>query len=550
MKDKTEKEIIYLDVDEEIPSIVFKIKNTSQHQIVLVVPKGALILQSLINLKLVKKKADEEKKKLSFATQDSIGKNLLIKLGYQIENSVGIIKDRSGVDQDNPEEIGFNNDSPTVPVHHFQGSGRDHDDGKENIEKSIEESDETIRPVDNFQTNIVREGTKPPRRSKLKLNFKKSFLIIMFIIILVAIMVFGPSAKVIITVIGEPFKQTQKIEIVEISSTGELAENQIGGKIVSEEAKAQEDFPATGKNNVGEKAKATITVYNSWSTETQAIAKGSIFKKDNLEFLLLSDINVPGATLSLSEGKISTNTGKTSAIIEAKEAGDNYNIGGGRFVIETISNEKQDKIYGETDKKITGGSTQEIKVISEQDYNLAVEKLENLAKEDAKKKLIDNNKNSQIFVDAVSFETIDKKSSKTVGSESDNFNLLVKIRATVMSVDENIYKNKFIDLVKKQVPNDKSLNLRENDTIETKIDSSDYPNKKLNTISNISTQLSPKLDLENIKKNIRFNKVAVAKERIKNDQIESIEIHLIPNYYPIKRLPIIQSRIKVFIEYE
>lgn len=550
MSENKEKDIIYLDIDEEIPSIVSKIKNSSQPCIVLVIPKGALVLQSIINLKLLKKKADDEKKKLSFATQDSIGKNLLVKLGYQIENSVGIIKDRSNRDRDNPEEIGFDDDSPSVPVHHFQGSSSDRKEENEYLNRSAETTNETVRGIDDFQVKSVEKEPKLPKRSRLKLNFKKSFIIAVLIILLIIALVFGPSATVAITVIGEPFKQTQKIEIVEAETSKELSENQIVGKLILEEAKAQEDFGATGINNVGEKAKATITVYNSWSTESQAIEKGSVFKKDSLEFLLLSDINVPGATLSLSEGKISTNAGKTTANIEAKEAGDNYNLGSGRFIIDSISSEKRDKIYGETDKKITGGSTQEIKVISEQDYNLAVEKLENLAKEEAKKRLVDNNKNLQIFVEAVSFETIDKKSSKTIGSESDNFNLMVKVRAIVMSVDENTYKNKFIDLVKKQVPNDKSLNLRENDTIETKIESSDYVNKKLNTISNISTQLSPKLDLENIKNNIRFNKVAVAKERVKNDQIESVAIQIFPNYYPIKRLPIISSRIKVLIEYE
>ena len=342
----------------------------------------------------------------------------------------------------------------------------------------------------------------------------------------------------------------ENCSIIEAENKDNLTENQVLGKILTYEAKAQEDFQTTGKKNVGEKAKAIITVYNSWSTEVQAVAKGSVFTKNDLEFILLSDISVPGATLSLTEGKISTVAGKTSAIIEAKEAGDNYNVSSGRFTIESISSEKREKIYGETDKGVTGGSTQEIKIISQEDYNLAVEKLENLAKEEAKTKLVEENKSLQIFVDAISTETVDKKSSKNVGSEADKFNLLVKVKATVMGVDANEYKNKFVELIKKQVPEDKSLNLRENDVIETKIETQDYANKKMSTISNISTQLSPKLDLEKIKKEIIFKPISIAQDMIKTDQIEEVIIDLKPVYNPIKRLPIISSRIKVQIEYE
>ncbi|PIP51474.1 hypothetical protein COZ61_00340 [Candidatus Berkelbacteria bacterium CG_4_8_14_3_um_filter_33_6] len=547
MSEKKEKEIIYLDVDEELPSIVAKIKNSTQTQIVLVVPKGALILQSLINLKLIKKNADKEKKKISFVTQDQVGKNLLIKTGYQIDNSVGVIKDKSS---ENREEFGAEEDVPLVTVHHFQSTNTEVAD-EEEIEKKVEEEKKIKEIAGSYQEFNQKkvEAIKLPRK-KFNLNFKKLALIILFILLLFGIIIFGPSATVSISVIGEPFKQTEKIEIVEATSKDSLTANQVSGKILTFEAKAQEDFQTTGKKNVGEKAKATIMVYNSWSTEIQTVAKDSVFKKNDLEFILLSDISVPGATLSLTEGKISTVAGKTSATIEAKEAGDNYNVSSGRFIIESISGEKREKIYGETDKSMTGGSTQEIKIISQEDYNLAVEKLENLAKEEAKNKLVEQNKELQIFVDAISTETVDKKSSKNIGSEAEKFNLLVKVKATVIGVDANEYKNKFIELIKKQVPEDKSLNLRENDAIEIKIETQDYANKKLSTISNISTQLSPKLDLEKIKKEIVFKPESIAEDMIKSDQVEKVIIDLKPAYNPIKKLPIISSRIKVQIEYE
>ena len=47
-------EIIYLELDEEIPSVIDKMKNLSGKSVALVIPKGASIIQSVINLKILK----------------------------------------------------------------------------------------------------------------------------------------------------------------------------------------------------------------------------------------------------------------------------------------------------------------------------------------------------------------------------------------------------------------------------------------------------------------------------------------------------------------
>ena len=56
------KDTIYIDVDDEITAIIDKVI-TSKHKIVaLVLPKRAVVLQSIVNMKLLKRTADEAKK--------------------------------------------------------------------------------------------------------------------------------------------------------------------------------------------------------------------------------------------------------------------------------------------------------------------------------------------------------------------------------------------------------------------------------------------------------------------------------------------------------
>ena len=56
------KDVIYIDVDDEITSIISKLQESSGKIVALVLPKRAVVLQSIVNLKLLKHIADNNKK--------------------------------------------------------------------------------------------------------------------------------------------------------------------------------------------------------------------------------------------------------------------------------------------------------------------------------------------------------------------------------------------------------------------------------------------------------------------------------------------------------
>ncbi len=88
----------YIDIDEEITSIVERLKKAKAKELVIVVPKRALLIQSIINLKLLKKEADKLKKEIIIVTQDKLGKMLIEKTGIIVEQRL------DGVEND-AEEI-------------------------------------------------------------------------------------------------------------------------------------------------------------------------------------------------------------------------------------------------------------------------------------------------------------------------------------------------------------------------------------------------------------------------------------------------------------
>jgi len=71
----------YIDIDEEITSIVERLRNAKSSEVVVVVPKRALLIQSIVNLRLLKKESDSMGILLSIVTQDPLGKILIEKAG-------------------------------------------------------------------------------------------------------------------------------------------------------------------------------------------------------------------------------------------------------------------------------------------------------------------------------------------------------------------------------------------------------------------------------------------------------------------------------------
>ena len=83
----------YIDIDEEITSIVERLKKARANEIVMVVPKGALLIQSIVNLKILRKEADEHDIQLMMVTQDKLGKVLIEKAGIFVQQKMDNIAD-------------------------------------------------------------------------------------------------------------------------------------------------------------------------------------------------------------------------------------------------------------------------------------------------------------------------------------------------------------------------------------------------------------------------------------------------------------------------
>ncbi|MDP1884709.1 MAG: hypothetical protein Q8L10_05105 [Candidatus Moranbacteria bacterium] len=97
----------YIDIDEEITSIVDRLRKAKAKEVVIVVPKRAILIQSIINLKLLKKEADSIRKGLIIVTQDKFGKMLIEKAGIVVEQKLDDIDGQEIFETEEEPEDGF-----------------------------------------------------------------------------------------------------------------------------------------------------------------------------------------------------------------------------------------------------------------------------------------------------------------------------------------------------------------------------------------------------------------------------------------------------------
>ena len=86
--DAPKKSTVYVDVDEEITSIVDKVKSAPGAIVALVLPKRANVLQSSVNMKLLKRAAKQSDKELVLITSESSLLPLAGMAGLYVASSV------------------------------------------------------------------------------------------------------------------------------------------------------------------------------------------------------------------------------------------------------------------------------------------------------------------------------------------------------------------------------------------------------------------------------------------------------------------------------
>lgn len=105
---------LYLEPDEEITSVIDRLKEIDDDEVAIVVPKRAGLLQSIVNLKLLRYQAEQQKKRISLVTTDKTGRNLASAVGLTVYQKLpeGKVKGRKSL----PTESAVKEPTEEIPI--------------------------------------------------------------------------------------------------------------------------------------------------------------------------------------------------------------------------------------------------------------------------------------------------------------------------------------------------------------------------------------------------------------------------------------------------
>ena len=429
--------VLYLEPDEEITSVIDRIKELKAKNIALVVPRDAVVLQSVVNLKLLKKEAEKLKKDLSLVTSDRVGRNLAAQVGLPVFEKLG----REFLEPEEEEMLAESAEEEISEDEEVEETEKLEESAAEPAEPAESEKPFPAKAKPVFEKAAIEEKKPEPFKSlkepkkpgflgkpKIKINKKLLIFGIIFSIFVIAFggFLFLPKANITLTVLADKFASkfdlTADKNLIDINSE----KKSIAAQLIEATSEKEGQGTATGQKQVGEKAKGKITIYNSYDSGAQTLSAGTKLRKDGKNFLLSSRVTVPGFTLQQGNPV----PGTAEASVEAEKEGEAYNVSAGRF---SVAGYPADKFYGQSSTAMSGGYSKMVTVISQQDIDGVKNNLTSAATEEVKKELQKKVPNeSELLDEAIKIEVTEFTTSSKVDEQQAKFSGKLKIKAQAL----------------------------------------------------------------------------------------------------------------------
>lgn len=449
------KDVIYIEPEDDITDIISKVKNAKTKIVALVPPKKAGVLRSVVNFKLIAKTAlqhnktvvlistDENLVKFAQSVKMPVAKSLSSKpqLATDDEAEFGDADEESDIIEEEPEPETETSTSKSEKKDVKSDHEKPHKDDKKAEAAKVKKSEEVVTE-DEIDEEADADKKVAKKKSNQKVpNIKKyrtqiiigSVFAIIMVVVLIWAFAFAPAAKVIVHVrtSDQGFSETIKL-------TTDQDKEDIDAGIFYMEEKAIEktasaDFEATGEVDKGTKASGTLTVKRTSPVSIVGNGRDAITIPVGTKFTYngLTYVSTAASTLRAVDGKdFDTDTCKvstslvatcdlskdvtTTVKIEAIENGDKYNMG-------AVNSGWTASISGATPTSsaaISGGASKIVKIVSEDDLAAAEENLDITGESDAKKELIDENSDDAIVIkSSFNIENGQLSSSPALGEE-------------------------------------------------------------------------------------------------------------------------------------
>ena len=555
---KTAKDVIYVDVDDEITSIIDKVDNSAHKVVALVLPKRAASLQSIVNMKLLKRSADTAEKNVVLITSERALLPLAGAAGLHVaknlqsapeipEAPTGAAPAKTAAAADTaeelPEEDADEEDMPQKIDYDRPVGALAAKHEAENPE-TIDLDDEDDKPAKAATATAAaksKKGLKVPNfdRFRMMLGLGAAALIALIVFIILALFVL-PKATVAITTSSEPVTANFNLTASD-KATLDAAKGTIPAKLETKDQTGTQQVTATGQQNNGQKATGSVSMTICASSPAQV---GNVPAGTGVSTNGLSFITQQTANFSFS-GSCSGGTFKfqsNSVNITAVQPGSKFNT--------SISGASVSNSSATADGSASGGTDNIVTVLSQNDVDNAKAKLTGGTAGDQFSKDFENQLSSTgEYVLTSTLKTTDPVITATpaVGQPASTANVSIKVTYSVLTVRKDDLKQviqaKLADQVdkSKQKLSDSFMN-----DANITVQSQSSPTSAV-LLVNEDTTAVPIINTTTVKQVSAGKKVGDIKTAINSwPGVKSVDVQLSPFW--VSKVPGNQSKIKVVIK--
>lgn len=563
------KETIYVDVDDEITSIIDKIQTSKGKVIALVLPKRAPVLQSIVNMKLLKRTAENADKNLALITSEAGLLPLAGAVGLHVASSPTSKPSvpAAPVDPgDEPEDV----DEP-LNITDGNADGTDGDTGAEEFDPSaaadktvgelaatgggkisadgIDESiDMTDDPGEEIGDKPIIALPKLKKNSKLRVpNFdsfrKKIALGVVGLIALVVAWIYAfivlPSAAITIKTDSSTIKTNLNLVLDASAKTVDATTNVVPATTQSQEKTASQQAAATGQQNNGAKATGTVTIVNCTTDNSEVtISAGRSLTSGGHTYTLNNSIDLQDSAYTGGACSKPHNSHNTTTVgVTALKGGADYNADSGTsFTVSTSSSDG----FSASEVKITGstsGGTDEItKIVLQGDIDSATAKIAAADSSSIKQQLTSNLQSKGLLPVPSTFVAGDPKttSSAKAGDAADSVTVTAVTAYTMLGVQKADLQKLVTDNVNGQIDKVRQVILDDGVANATFTQANPATATGANVAMEAKSIAGPQLDAAKLKTQLAGKKVGDVKAFIKKTPgVTDVDVKLSPFWVSI-----------------
>ena len=514
------KDVIYIDVEDDITAIISKVKASKEKIVALVPPKRIGVLQSAVNLRLLARTAEHSDKHLVIITNNHALGSLAASAKLPVAKNLQSKPELAPVavlEVDDENDIIDGNDLP-VGEHAKQSGSIDEEpiDVPETVISGLAEP-----PKDGQPTKPARSKNKNAKVPNFN-SFRKKMIFgiigaILLIVFLVWAIFFAPRATIVVSAKTNDSSVNVKVTTSDTVSTDASKSTVKAVKVAKVEDK-KVNFQATGSKNVGEKATGTATISTSdASTAINGVtipagtrltsSSGAIFVTDTS--VALGPSNYRGATVGVT----------------AAEQGAKYNAATGSL------SGTPNKVSASLDGPTSGGTDKIAKVVTDADIQKAKEDLVDDEADSKEDELKTSLKGAKYIEGSYKVSYADVTTTPGVNEEAPNGTAVLSTKVTYSLLGINSSElGKFLDgYLNEQIKDDDSQYVYDNGKDDAKFqDITNNDNDSTLTIV-ATAKIGPKLDEATIRKESLGKKGGDIQETLqKIPGVEDVDVSYFP----------------------